>query len=474
MHPNDRSMPNNFPNPPIDDAAEEPISVSELLDRLGERKPDFLNGVQQAVSDYIARQGRRACFSVVETDGCGNGRPRTHILNRDSLPTFVNVFQCFIRNKPYHNHALDSGLSQPVAGIVASRYGAMIESHFDGLRQHFLGRLVEDEIVRKSLVIHIATRLEKKGIKTARDKLTHMITQAITQHASIHTTAAVQHGVTTATQHTTAVTAGTSTGAVIGSIVGAILIEAFATHITVILSKILASETLRMLVMVVTHKIVYVSATAATANLLAAKVGGATAATFLHAAIVPVAAMYVGYKLERLPKELGESIAKGVRKDLDGSFRSITEQVLDEVAKEIYDLEGLASAVVDGIITVDGWEKYFEGLDVADPAILTLNHEIERGVGYVQDVHEMTQADETLNVPPESLPANCICVCGLDLGLLDDIDQLVHANECLDQRETQEDTVIGCCVCNADLQDMSDMARNEHVGDCLDRVQPQD
>ena len=416
--------------------------MSGLLDRLGERKPDFLNDIQLKIHAHIANEGRRVCMSIVETDGHENGRPRTHILNSDSLSenaTYANVFQCFIRKKNYHDHALDSGLSEPIAGIIAKRYSMVLESCSDDLRQYFLGRLVEDEVVRKSLAIHMATLLAKKGIKTARDKLTHMITHAIAQHASMHTTVAVQHGVTVATQHTAAVTAGMSTAAVVGSIVGAVLIKAFAAHITVILPKILASESFRMLVMAATHKVVYVSATAATANLLAAKAGAATASAVLHAMIGPVAVIYVVYKLQRLPNELGESIAKGVRKDLDGSFRSVTEQILDEMAKDVYDIEKLASAIVGDIITVDGWEKDFEGLDVADPALIDLNHEIASGLGYAKDIRNMNKADEVTDVPDESLPAyraDFVCVsCDRNLGSLEDIDQLIHVNECLDQGE---------------------------------------
>lgn len=463
-----------------DDTTMDPISMSELLDRLGERKPQFLNGVQQAIESSIANQSRRVCMSIVETDGRGDGHPRKHILNTNSWSenaTYVNVFQCFIIKKKYHNHALDSGLSEPVAIIIANRYGDMIQSFSDELRQYFLSRLVEDEVVRKSFIAHIATLLAQKGIKTARDRLTHMITHAIAQHVGTHTHVAVQHGVTVAAQHTAAATAGTSAGVVIGSIVGAVLIKAFTAHITVILPKILASETFHVLVMAATHKIVYVSATAATANLLAAKAGAATASAFLHAMIGPVGVMYVGYRLRRLPNELGKSIAKGIKQDLDGNFGTITAQVLDEMAKDVYDLEKLASAVVDNIITVDGWEKHFEGLDVADPAIMALNHEIERGVGYAKDFQAMAKADETLNVPHKGSPAleaDFVCVmCDLDLGPLSDIDKLIHANQCLDHRQFEDDSIACCWVCHVDLQEMSDVAKNEHLNDCLDRTPQQ-
>ena len=419
--------------------------MSSLLDRLGKHKPDFLDKIQNAIHAYIARQGRRVCMSIVEIDGLGAGQPRTHILNSDSLSqnaTYVDVFQCFIRKKKYHDHALDSGLSEPVAGIIAREYGTVVESCSEDLKQYLLGRLLEDEVVRKSLAAHIATLLAKKGVKTARDKLTHLITHAIAQHASMHTHLAVQHGVTVATQHTAAVTAGTSTGAVVGSIVGAMLIKLLAAHIGTILPKIMASETFHMLVMAATHKIVYVSATAATANLLAAKAGAASASAFLHAIVGPVAVIYVVYKLNRLPNELGESVSKGVRKELDGSFRSITEQVLDEMAKEICNLEELASAVVGDIITVDGWEKEFEGLDATDPAIKALNQEIARDVGYAKGLREMIKAGKTLDVPDESPPAyhaESFCpMCSLVLDSLNDNDRLAHANACLDQSIDQE------------------------------------
>ncbi|MCJ1228947.1 hypothetical protein MMC12_005611 [Toensbergia leucococca] len=463
-------MPNNG-------TVTESVSMSGLLDRLGERKPDFLDGIQYSIHSYIASQGRRICMSIVEKDGRWDGHPRTHIFNYHSLSqnvTYADVFQCFIRKRPYHGHALDSGLSEPVAGIIASRYGTVLESCTDDLEEYFLGRLVEDEVIRKSLAVHVATRLAEKGVKTARDKLTHLITHAITQHASTHTTIAVQHGVTVATQHTAAVTAGTSAGAVVGSIVGAIMIKAFAAHIAVILPKILASETLRMLVMAATHKVVYVSATAATANLLAAKAGAATASAFLHAIIGPVAILYVVYKLKRLPNELGASIAKGVKRDLDGKFRSITKEVLKEMVKEVFDLEKLVSAVVDDFITVDEWEKTLEGLDVADPAIVSLNLEIARGVSYVNGIQKLNKADEALEIQNESRPASradFVCfICSLNQGPLEDIDQLTHANGCLDQIRDHENMVVRCWFCNTDLRDMNDVAKNEHLNGCLDRT----
>lgn len=114
--------------------------MSTLLDRLGERKSDFLDTIQREIHAHIAKQGRRVCMSIVETDGYGNRRSCTHILNTDSLSrnvAYADVFQCFIRKKKYHNHTLDSGLSEPVAGIIAREYGTMLESRSDELGRFF-------------------------------------------------------------------------------------------------------------------------------------------------------------------------------------------------------------------------------------------------------------------------------------------------------------------------------------------------
>ena len=456
------------------DTINEPISMSSLLDRLGKRKPEFLNSVESAIHACVARQGRRVCMSVVETNGRGNGQPHTHIFNSDSLSevvTYANVFQRFIRKEKYHGNDLDSGLSKPLADVIAWEYCTLLESCSDDLKQYFLGRLVEDEVVRKSLAVHIATLLANKGVKTARDKLTHIITHAIAQHVSTHTAVAVHHGVTVTTMHTATFTTGASTGDVVGFIVGAVITKMFAAHITVVLAKVLVPETFRVLVTAVIHKMFYVGATAAATNSLTAKASVATAAGFLHAIIIPLIISYVGYKVKTLPNELGKSIAKGVKQDLDGNFRTITEQVLDEMAKEVCDLEKLASAFVGE------WEKVLDGLDDTDPAVMALYQEIESGVGYVNSIQEMMEADEALNGPHDVQPAHVadfVCpTCDLNLGPLDDNDKLVHANECLDQRERDGDSIIRCWWCCADFQGMSNAAKNEHLNDCLDRTPPQ-
>ena len=55
----------------------------------------------------------------------------------------------------------------------------------------------------------------------------------------------------------------------------------------------------------------------------------------------------------------------------------------------------LATAVIDNIISTDGCKIKFEGLEIADPAVIALNHEIERALSHAKDFHEMAKAVET-------------------------------------------------------------------------------
>lgn len=69
-------------------------------------------------------------------------------------------------------------------------------------------------------------------------------------------------------------------------------------------------------------------------------------------------------------------------------------------------------------------------------------------MGYAKDLHKIKKADEALHILTKSTPAYCMdfvnITSGLDLRPHEDIDQLLHANKCLDPRELQEDSLIPC------------------------------
>ncbi|MCJ1383190.1 hypothetical protein MMC17_006303 [Xylographa soralifera] len=451
------------------------LTLPTLLANLDGQKSDFILSTRTNVYNYIATQDRTTCVSIVEVDGISAGNPRTH---RPGLDSYLKVFGCFIAREPYHTHALDSALSVPIASIVSDNYGTFLGSHAPDIERYFLSQITGDEVVRRTLMTHVATELCKKGVKTTRGKLTHLLIQSMTQHAAhTHVGIAVQHSVVLATQHTTAVAAGTSVGSAAGSVIAALLVKALAMHIGVILPKLISSAAFKAIIMAATHKVVCVTATVAAANILAAKFGAAGAATFAHVIVGPLAAGVIAYKIKTLPKDLGKSISKGVTEDLEGTFRSMTRTVIEEMKKEVCNMNAMAAAVVGEIITVEGWERQFENIDLSNPSIDELNHAVAADGSYISNIRKLMKGQVQKSAPndeegPPAYRANFVCyVCAVDLGPLEEKDQQTHLNQCLDA-QSQVERLVCCWVCLESLAGMEDRAMEQHLNGCLSRRAP--
>ncbi|MCJ1394384.1 hypothetical protein MMC18_007262 [Xylographa bjoerkii] len=462
-------------SPPSNGVATTPLTLPTLLANLETQKSDFILSTHTKVYNYITAQDRSTCVSIVEVDGISAGHPRTH---RPGLDSYLKVFGCFIAREPYHTHALDSALSVPIAGIVSDNYGAFLGSHAPEIEQYFLSQITGDEVVRKTLMAHVATELGKKGVKTARGKLTHLLIHSLTQHAAhTHVGIAVQHSVVLATQHTTAVAAGTTAGSAAGSLIAALLVKALATHIAAVLPKLIASAAVKALIMAATHKVVCVTATVVAANLLAAKFGAAGAATFAHLVVGPLAAGFIAYKIKNLPKDLGKSIAKGVTEDLEGTFRSMTQTVLEGMKGEVCNMDAMAAAVVGEIITVDGWERHFENADPSIPSVVELNRAVAADGHYASALREMMKGQvQILATEDEEAPppyrADFVCyVCTVNLGPLEEADREAHLNRCLD-RQSPREKLVYCWVCFESLVGMEEKALDRHLNACLGRRAP--
>ncbi|MCJ1320928.1 hypothetical protein MMC15_006269 [Xylographa vitiligo] len=452
-----------------------PLTPPTLLANLNGQKTNFISSTRTNVYNYIATQDRTTCVSIIEVDGVSTGNARTH---RPGLDSYLKVFGCFIAHKPYHTHSLDSALSIPIAGIVSDKYGTFLGSQAPEIERYFLSQITGDEVVRKALMTHVAAELCKKGVKTARGQLTHLLIQSMTQHAAhTHVGIAVQHSVVLATQHTTAVAAGTSAGSAAGSVIAALLVKALAMHIGVILPKLISSAAFKAIIMAATHKVVCVTATVAAANILAAKFGAAGAATFAHIIVGPLAAGVIAYKIKNLPKDLGKSISKGVTDELEGTFRSMTQTVIEEMKKEVCNVDAMAAAVIGEIITVDGWERHFENIDPSNPAVVELNHAVAADGGYASNIRKMMKAQVKIPATddeegPPAYRENFVCyVCTVDLGPLKEKDQQTHLNQCLGV-QSQVEKLVCCWVCLESLVGMGNMALEQHMNGCLSRRTP--
>src|SRR5687767_6808806 len=97
--------------------------VSELSQRLEDRKSQFLSSVQTDVARYIAKQGK-GCLALVERipNGDRQWKPSLH-------PGYAARLIAFCFEMPYDGHALDSALTEPIAQMVTKAFQNLHEEN---------------------------------------------------------------------------------------------------------------------------------------------------------------------------------------------------------------------------------------------------------------------------------------------------------------------------------------------------------
>jgi hypothetical protein len=71
--------------------------------------------------------------------------------------------------------------------------------------------------------------------------------------------------------------------------------------------------------------------------------------------ILPVIAAYLTYRIHAFPKELGETVSKNVRNELDGQFDALNRIILEKVFESVLEDDDILHAFADN-------EDFLEGM----------------------------------------------------------------------------------------------------------------
>jgi len=406
--------------------SDQPLSLEGLVTLLADQKGPFLDEVEAKVFAHVSKTGRRELISIVEKDGYGDGRDRTH---HPGLDSYVQVFGCFVIKEPFHHHSLDSALSEPVAGIVSECYANFISERQVEIAEHFLKKIVEDEVLRQTILGYVAEELLKKGVKAGRNKIIATLSHSLTAHAAhTHIGLAIQHGVLVATHHVAGVISSTA-GTAAGTLLAAMIIKAILTHMGITMAEVLHGQALHGLAAILSHKVGMAACAGVAVSFLANHIGTAGAALIAHALVAPLAVTAIGITLYRLPKSLGKKVAKGVKAELAGEFRAMTETILDGLAKDILSMEALGNAIVSEIVGLENWQSIFAG-SVNTSAFPTLNADMAADVQSLNDVrHCILEKRDTVKSNPVDL-GPCP-LCSMSMAGKDEKVRKSHILDCL-------------------------------------------
>lgn len=296
---------------------------------------------------------------MIEKDGISAGKDRKH---EPGIDSYIKVFGCFVAKTDYHGHGLDSALSEPVAKMASDCYATFISSRQAEIAEFFLKRVVDNQVLRTTMLEFAAEEVLKKGlVNKGRNHIVAVLSHSLAAHAShTHIGLVIQHGVLVATHHVAAVV-GSTAGTAAGTLLAALIIKAVASHMGVTMTDVLHNGALHGLTVVLSHKVGMAACAGVAVNFLATHIGTAGAAVVAHSLITPVAAGVLFFTLKRLPKSMGKKVGEGVKEKLAGEFRSMTSSVLSGLVKEVFNVEALGKAIANEIIGMEDWQSLFDG-----------------------------------------------------------------------------------------------------------------
>jgi hypothetical protein len=435
------------------------ISLSKLVETLADQKDVFLDAAHDKVLRQVSNTSRTELVSIIEKDANEIGEDRLHRPGPDS---YVKVFSCFVAKKTYHDHTLDSAISEPVAITVSECYSTFIADRQVEIADYFMKKIVEDEVLRTTILGYAADELLKRGVKKGRSHIISVLTHALTAHvAHTHVGLAIQHGVLVATSHVAGVVGGT-TAAVGGALLATLILKAVATHMGLTMTEVLHTQALHGLAAVLAKKAGLAACAGVAVSFLATHIGTAGAAALAHFLVAPLAIGVIGAAIYRLPKSLAKKVATGVRKELSGEFTSMTAQVLDDLVKDILSAEALGKAIASEIVGMENWQDLFEG-DVNTSGFPGLDSDMATDVGDINDIYQGVSGKEEQNLSSDIPPCEAPCpICNTSMYGVSDAARERHIVNC-----AQPSLQSPCPICDSSMDGSTDSMRDEHILECV-------
>lgn len=312
--------------------------VRELVDLLGRKKQSFLNDVQKSINQYVSNQGSK-CLTIIGRNPNGTIYKRWYL---SASFEYIRCLTAFCREKPFQGKELDSGLTGPISTLVSKRFESFYEKHTNSISEVFLTYLVNEKVLLRSIITVVvdsaATNFVKNkaiGLLAApitskiKDKVTDLI---LTQMSHVVHSAAA-HTVTTTTKQIV----GAAVSIPVAKTVALILIKLLATHMAVIIAKILSSAAIKTLIATVIKKFLVAAILGAIIKAIAAKFGiGVFGATVI--VLLPIVVGFIAYEIYNFPSHLGEKVAFKVTQEISNQFDTINQNIVAEIFRMLPEL----------------------------------------------------------------------------------------------------------------------------------------
>jgi hypothetical protein len=297
--------------------------IRDLTERFEQKKEGFLSDVRNAVTRYISNQGAD-CLTLIERKRSGNKTWRL-----SAHPGYALRLIAFCRGAKYDGNPIDSGLTEPVIGVVTKQFELLYQSNDEEIARAIMHYILQDKVLSKGLVdTVVGSAAVGYAAGQIKEKAAALI---LDQLKDVMQTAGAKAVIATIGKTVAAVASKP-----IATKIAMLLMKFIAMHLKVVIAKVLATTAVKTLIAAAVKKFLIAAIIAALVKAVAAQFGISASAAFLWV-LLPIIAGFILYEIVTFPDHLGEKVGDKVAEDLRGSYRRINDEVFEKVVSEVFD-----------------------------------------------------------------------------------------------------------------------------------------
>lgn len=298
--------------------------VNDLVTKFNDKKYDFLSDVRSAVTGYISNQGA-GCLTLVEKKRNGE----KNVWKLSPHPGYALRLIAFCRGAKYDGNEIDSGLTEPIIGIVSRQFERLYQTNDEEIAKAILEFIVQDKALSKGFVDTIVNSAAANKITgEIKARAATLILLQIKDVLQI----ALAKGALIAVGKTVAAVASKP----IATKIAMMLVKFIALHLKGVIAKVLASAAIKAIIATAVKKFILAALTATLVKAIAAKFGISASAAFLWI-LIPVIVAYIAYEVVTFPQHLGGKVGDKIVEDLSSNYGKINEDVFDRIVTEVVD-----------------------------------------------------------------------------------------------------------------------------------------
>ncbi len=287
----------------------------DLSGRFASKKNQFLVQLEGDLKKRIEAKGKQNLVLIEKHPGGERTFPPSRSM------AYCKRLIAFARQRKFEGNELDVALTAHVVGIVTEHFQVLYSDDEDEIAEAVTEAILKNDIAAKTLVeTVIETSTTSRASEIVKQQIAELV--LVQLRSALHG-ASIKSILTGIAKYALAKPAGV------------IVLKTLAVNLKVIVAKVLATASLKTLILASMKKFLVATVLGYIARVLAVKLGIATVVS-KTGVLIPLVIAFIAWEIHRFSRKLGISVAKKVTQELDGHYEEIHADVIDRVVVEVF------------------------------------------------------------------------------------------------------------------------------------------